>query len=397
MRLPKDLFSEALTLPDLAMVYELGERVCTAAHDLAILKTQDYAFNPAEYAASGGCELRVRGDAAGLWLAHWDEHHVRLSPKHAAFDVVWRGQHLTLVSIDPDCDPRFWIVAGESLALCERFFATVCNWYSASSDAISVFDNGGFVRDEELREEISGRTLDSLCLSDSIRQALQTGVLDFFASMEIYARHGIPWKRGVILHGPPGNGKTQTIQALVNQLKLPTIYVRSLHARWDSPEDCIRHIYRRARQASPAIVVLEDIDSLITPGNRSYFLNELDGFRKLNGLMTIATTNHLENLDVAIRDRPSRFDEKILFDNPDLETRKRYLSGVIGKWQLVVSPEQLDKVSNETNGFSFAGLQELTRSALMNSLRNSQDPFSGLIKSSEEKSESKKRKKKKSS
>ena len=63
MRLPKDLFSEALTLPDLAMVYELGERVCTAAHDLAILKTQDYAFNPAEYAASGGCELRVRGDA----------------------------------------------------------------------------------------------------------------------------------------------------------------------------------------------------------------------------------------------------------------------------------------------------------------------------------------------
>jgi SpoVK/Ycf46/Vps4 family AAA+-type ATPase len=113
--------------------------------------------------------------------------------------------------------------------------------------------------------------------------------------------------------------------------------------------------------------------------------------------MTIATTNHLENLDVAIRDRPSRFDEKILFDNPDLETRKRYLSGVIVKWQLVVSPEQLDKVSNETNGFSFAGLQELTRSALMNSLRNSQDPFSGLIKVPDEQSEKKKKRKKKSS
>lgn len=393
MRLPKDLFSEALTLPDLAMVYELGERVSTAAHDLAILKTEDYAFNPAEYAASGGCELHIREDVTGLWLAQWSDNHVRLRPKHAAFDVGWRGEKLSLVCIEPDCEPRFWIVAGGSLALCERFFATVTAWYSASSDAISVFDHGHFMRDEELRENISSRSLDSLCLSDQIRAEIQSGVIDFFGAREIYARHNIPWKRGVILHGPPGNGKTQTIQAIVNQLKLPTIYVRSLHARWDSPEDCIRLIYERARLASPAIVVLEDIDSLITPGNRSYFLNELDGFRKVNGVLTIATTNHLEKLDVAIRDRPSRFDEKIFFDNPNLEIRTKYLSETIVKWQLRVPDDQVRRLGEQTDGYSFAGLQELTRSALMNSLKNSEAPFDGLVTESTKKKSKPKKKK----
>lgn len=392
MRLPTNLFSEVLNLPDSALVYELCERVSTIATDLAVLKTQDSSFRPAEYADEGGCELIMRRDNPGLWLASWQESHVRMSPRHATFDVKWRGETLTLVSADPDCEARLWIIAGRTLAICETFFETVCAWVSASSDAVSVFDFGYFMRDASLREEISSCSLERSCLPDATRLEVKRGVLDFFGSEALYQEHGIPWKRGVIFYGPPGNGKTQTIKAIVNTLKLPTIYVRSLHSRWDSSEDAIRHIYARARLASPSVVVLEDMDSLIHASVRSYFLNELDGFRRLHGVMTIATTNHLDKLDMALRDRPSRFDVKILFGNPDEQTREVYLRSATSGWKSKPDSEQLGALAKGTDGYSFAGLQELVRSGLMNSMSNPANPFEGLLGASDKRRKSKSKK-----
>jgi AAA+ superfamily predicted ATPase len=113
--------------------------------------------------------------------------------------------------------------------------------------------------------------------------------------------------------------------------------------------------------------VLEDLDSLLTDENRSFFLNELDGFADNQGIVTIASTNHPERLDPAIRDRPSRFDRKYHFELPENSVRKAYIS----QWNdrlktaMQLSPEAIIQIAIATEGFSFAYLKELFLSSMV--------------------------------
>ena len=69
-------------------------------------------------------------------------------------------------------------------------------------------------------------------------------------------------------------------------------------------------VFEKARQMSPCVVILEDLDSLINDRNRSFFLNQLDGLDSNDGLLIIGTTNHLDRIDSSLSSRPSRFDRK---------------------------------------------------------------------------------------
>lgn len=69
-------------------------------------------------------------------------------------------------------------------------------------------------------------------------------------------------------------------------------------------------VFGKAREMAPCVLILEDLDALINDRNRSYFLNQLDGFEANDGIIVIGTTNHFERLDPAISTRPSRFDRK---------------------------------------------------------------------------------------
>ena len=84
-------------------------------------------------------------------------------------------------------------------------------------------------------------------------------------------------------------------------------------------------MFAQARETVPCILVLEDLDSLITEHNRSFFLNELDGFAANTGVVTIASTNYPERLDAAILARPSRFDRKYHFGLPGAAERLAYM------------------------------------------------------------------------
>lgn len=378
MRFPSDLFTEALRLPDNALIYEVAQRVRGIAQDHVVLQTQDYDFQPIEYAEAAGCSLRTRNDVQGIWNAEWHDDQMKSRPVHAAFDVEWQGQKLTIVRVYLDAEPTFWLVVAESISLCERFFIAVCKWYSVSSSAITVFDFGCFSRDEELLEQIAGRTFDSLVMSPKMQECIQKDILDFFNLENECKEQGIPWKRGVILHGPPGNGKTRTIQAVVNKAKVPVIYVRSLVGRNTSSAMGLKAVFERARNISPCIVVMEDLDSMVNPSNRSYFLNEIDGFSMLDGVLILATTNHLDKLDVAIKDRPSRFDVKLEFGNPTESERAAYIRQATQSWASI-QDEQLASVAKLTKGFSFAAMQELCRSATMQLRNQPFDPFKDLI------------------
>ena len=135
----------------------------------------------------------------------------------------------------------------------------------------------------------------------------------------------------MIIHGPPGNGKTITVKAIMkvcSEQGFAPLYVKSFrHHRGD--ESSMVDVFDKAREMAPCIMVcanpvstfvrshhrvgqvLEDLDALITDKNRSFFLNQLDGLEGNDGLLLIASTNHLDKLDVALSGRPSRFDRKL--------------------------------------------------------------------------------------
>jgi ATP-dependent 26S proteasome regulatory subunit len=106
---------------------------------------------------------------------------------------------------------------------------------------------------------------------------------------------------------------------------------------------------------------------MIDDKTRSFFLNELDGFETNTGVVVLATTNHPDKLDPAIRDRPSRFDRKYYFPLPAERERLAYIVA----WNTELQPElrlserAISELVSHTNGFSFAYMKELFLSSMM--------------------------------
>jgi ATP-dependent 26S proteasome regulatory subunit len=118
------------------------------------------------------------------------------------------------------------------------------------------------------------------------------------------------------------------------------------------------------------LLVLEDLDSLVGGDTMSFFLNEMDGFRANDGLLTVATTNYLDRIDPALTQRPSRFDRKIPVESPSAASRRQFLDHNLG----LADPELVAL----TDGFSIAFLAELSLSVRMDQLRNGKvGPASG--------------------
>lgn len=129
-----------------------------------------------------------------------------------------------------------------------------------------------------------------------MKKTLVDDVEGFFDRKADYKQFGVPWKRGIIFHGIPGNGKTISIKALMHFLSsrtepVPTLYVKSL-AECHGPHYAIRQIFEKARETAPCLLVFEDLDSLITDQVKSFFLNEVDGLESNDGIMMIGSTNY---------------------------------------------------------------------------------------------------------
>ncbi|KAG9495544.1 hypothetical protein J7337_013793 [Fusarium musae] len=255
------------------------------------------------------------------------------------------------------------------------------SWASDLHNEVWVFDQGFFTKDRELWESAQKSTWDAVILDEDMKKSLINDHLSFFESRQTYARLGVPWKRGIIYHGPPGNGKTISIKAAMHMLAdrappIPTVYVRSLES-WMGPQGSLYEIFQKAREFAPCYLVFEDIDSLVTPDVRSYFLNEVDGLKQNDGIFIIASTNHLELLDPGIAKRPSRFDRKYYFPDPNIDQREAYCHF----WQKKLKsnkdiefPDKLCRAIAEiTDKFSFAYIQEAFVAALLAIARRSED------------------------
>ncbi len=344
--------------------FEINRRLRDLFPGQAVLVTSDCDFDLLGFAEDGRCALWTLEDLEPLLLAQWRgrEKGTRFAPKHSFCEVLWNGAVLRCLTITNEWDETTFLLSEDPEAG-RRFFDAVCLWSTDSDGSITVYD-GRFRRDKELEQAVKAASWESLVLPSSVKDRLYRDVTQFFVSKDAYHKFGVPWRRGVLLFGPPGNGKTHAIKALLRETAHPCLVVRSLntlkHHR-DTDEHAITTVFNRARQMAPATLLLEDIDSLAARSNLSSLLNELDGLAKNNGLLCLATTNHLDRLDVALSNRPSRFDRKYEFGNPKLRERLRFLESRFERLEPGMRPskESLEGAAKASKGFSGAMLQEL--------------------------------------
>lgn len=191
-------------------------------------------------------------------------------------------------------------------------------------------------------------TTDNKILDDLTRQ---TKI--FFESGFKYKQLQIPYRRGILLYGPPGSGKSVCIRLLINQI----IASGGLVINNTNPSELMRALpYLDKTQSNRhTLVIYEDIDDDIDNYGDGHFLQLFDGISShTEGLLFIATTNYLEKIPPRIY-RPSRFDYLLEVPYPSTAARKAYLLNLATKHKVKIS----DKMFTVSNGLSFASLKEL--------------------------------------
>ncbi|WWC86545.1 uncharacterized protein L201_001422 [Kwoniella dendrophila CBS 6074] len=354
-----------------------------------IVATQDFFFDIFRYAAGSSESIAIR-EVEDIQSIKRVIFQKPLRRKEGAgkvtervvfggWDVAWKDKEFKVIVAtwaESYRQVTQWHIITDEPKAAEDFVRSCSDYCSTFSDVVWVFEQGGWRPDKALYESVQKASWDDVVLNDTFKNALQSDYRSFYKSEKIYKDLGVPWKRGLIFLGPPGNGKTISLKALMKEVKVPTLYVKSFHS-WGGDEMGIRDIFARARAEAPCVLILEDLDSLITDMNRSFFLNEVDGLEDNDGLLLIGTTNHFDRLDPALSSRPSRFDRKYTFPNPSRDQRRDYAIW----WQdrlrdnldINFPDSLLDEFADRTGNFSFAYMKEAFVSTLLTIASHEED------------------------
>lgn len=210
-------------------------------------------------------------------------------------------------------------------------------------------------------------TWESLILDEKTKEEIRKNVDGMFSNMQIYELNGISFKRGVILKGVPGVGKTLVGKILCNTVPCAVVWVTPAHL---SLSYKISAVCDLARSLSPAILFLEDIDlygagrdSNINKSVLGELMNQLDGIKENKNIVVVATTNRSGEIEEAIRNRPGRFDSIIEVKAPEEAERlamlKHYTENIECK------DVDFMTISRETEGYTGAHVKDLVDLAIM--------------------------------
>jgi ATP-dependent 26S proteasome regulatory subunit len=200
-------------------------------------------------------------------------------------------------------------------------------------------------------------------------KAIITDIQKFWNSKDKYKEYNYTHKRGILLYGKPGNGKTSIINLLT--LELVNKY-NGLVFSINTPDDLhdfkefVPSILRNIEPDRPIICTIEDIDSILSNyghSTKSSFLNLLDGSSQVTNIVYIATTNYPEQLEENITNRPSRFDRRYEISLPDDDVRRSYIINKIKEDDL--SNIDVDMWVKETEGLSISHIKELIISVVI--------------------------------
>ncbi|MEM2226002.1 MAG: CDC48 family AAA ATPase [Candidatus Bathyarchaeia archaeon] len=195
---------------------------------------------------------------------------------------------------------------------------------------------------------------------------------------ELFDKTNTPPPKGVLLYGPPGTGKTLLAKAVATESEANFISIKGpeLLSKWvGESERAVREIFRKAKQAAPCIIFMDEIDSIapvrgggygdshVTERVISQLLTELDGLEELRDVVVIAATNRPDIIDPALL-RPGRFDKLLYVPLPDRDARREIFKIHLGK-KPVAEDVDIEKLVNATEGYTGADIAAICNNAMM--------------------------------
>lgn len=225
---------------------------------------------------------------------------------------------------------------------------------------VTIFTDGPNGMEKELAPITRMVDRTEVIMKDEMKREIYRSIDQFFdEDRTFFKEYQLPYKRGILLYGKPGNGKTTLVKSIAGSVKAPVAY-------WQITEntcsDSIQEVFQAAANLAPMILVIEDIDAMPQRA-RSYFLNILDGATSKEGIFLIGTTNYPEQIDPALMNRAGRFDRAYEIKLPDVTLRQIYLEQKgIGK---LLTDEVMKVTAKQTEGFTFAQLNELYTAAAL--------------------------------
>ena len=197
---------------------------------------------------------------------------------------------------------------------------------------------------------------------------------------ELFTRLGVDPPKGVLLHGPPGTGKTRLAQAVANESDAEFFTINGpeiMGSAYGESEKRLREVFEEATRAAPAIIFIDEIDSIApkrtqVPGEAekrlvAQLLTLMDGLEARSNLVVIAATNRPDAIDEALR-RPGRFDREIIIGVPDEKGRREILS-IHTRGMPLGDKVDLAELARVTHGFVGADLAALAREAAIDAVR----------------------------
>lgn len=220
---------------------------------------------------------------------------------------------------------------------------------------------------------------------DEIKKEIEN-LIQMIKNPDRYKSKGAKCHKGVLLFGDPGVGKTLLARAIAGESGVSFIYCTG--STFDEifvgvGAKRVRQLFQTAREHSPCIIFIDEIDSLLSKSRRyqgehssnrstiNQILAEMDGFNETENIIVLGATNHEGNLDPAAV-RPGRFDKKIHVPKPDLQGRKDILELYLAKIK-VDKEVDLTKLGKMTTGFSGADLENLVNNAIAEAVHNNED------------------------
>lgn len=197
---------------------------------------------------------------------------------------------------------------------------------------------------------------------------------------ELFSRLGIDPPKGVLLHGPPGTGKTLMARAVAAETDAQFFNIAGpeiMGRHYGESEERLREIFEEAQENAPAIIFIDEIDSIAPKRDQvsgeterrvvAQLLTLMDGLEPRQNVIVIAATNRIDAVDDALR-RPGRFDRELVIGVPDLEGRREIL-GIHTRGMPLAEDVSLEDMAHTTYGFVGADLAALTREAAIEALR----------------------------
>ncbi|MDF9845277.1 MULTISPECIES: AAA family ATPase [unclassified Paenibacillus] len=225
---------------------------------------------------------------------------------------------------------------------------------------VTVFTDrrNGVCREDEPITRAASR--EEVVLDAAVKKEIYRSLDQFFdADRSFYVNYDIPYKRGILLYGHPGNGKTTLVKSIAGSVPGPVVY-------WQITEytssESVNEVFEAAARLAPMVLVIEDIDSM-PQEVRSFFLNTLDGATSKEGIFLIGTTNYPDKIDPGLMNRAGRFDRAYEIKMPNEALRLEFLR--LRGFSTFAGEEGVSLAARLTGDFSLTQLGELYVSAAL--------------------------------